>query len=95
MSVLVLYDVWTPKRREKAQLLTSAIRVRGMIYHKDSNGNRLNMEPWLLDFMGAQNIRGSMYEHAFVGYDYEEQEWLAAVVDRATLPHIDLIDHRP
>lgn len=94
MTVMVLYDVWTPQRREKAQTLTSAIRVRGMI-HRDSNGNRLNMQPWVMDFMGSQSVRGTMHEHVFVGYDYEEQEWLAAVVDRATLPHIDLIDHRP
>lgn len=94
MTVLVLYDVFTPRRREKAQILTSAIRVRGMI-HRDSSGNRLNMEPWIMDFMGAQSVRGVFHEHAFVGYDYDEQEWLVAVVDRATLPHIDLIDHRP
>ena len=94
MTVLVLYDVWTPQRRAKAQVLTSAIRVRGMI-HKDASGNPLNMQPWILDFMGAQAVRGSMHEHVFVGYDYDEQEWLAAVVDRATLPHIDLTNHRP
>lgn len=35
MTVLVLYDVFTPQRRQKAQIITSAIRVRGMI-HKDA-----------------------------------------------------------
>lgn len=93
-AVNVIYDEWTAKRREKAQVMQSTIRIASLI-HRDEIGNGLNMQPWTTRFLDGRYIRGDWLQHAFVGYDYDEQMWLVVVLPRVTLPHIDLTNCRP
>jgi hypothetical protein len=80
------------EKRNKAQVLASAIRISAAIFHADGLDVRHALRVWIAAYLETRQIKGSWHKQTvwhedaarcadvYLGYDYQLQDWITVTL---------------